>query len=123
MRGKMIRMGEGKELAGRIVADLRAHGLEPDARETELLSLAEGLADRLAELEAAVADKGLSVTLHSGRVVMNPAVAESRMTRTALATVLGRVSMTEGVAKDPQRVAAAQKRWLQHNLAKARGSG
>jgi hypothetical protein len=119
----MIRMNEGRELVARIVADMAAHGLEPDAREIELLSLAEGLADRLAELEEAVEVEGLSVTLLSGRVVMNPAVAESRMTRTALATVLGRVSMVEGAAKDPQRVAAAQKRWLQHNLAKARGHG
>jgi hypothetical protein len=119
----MIRMSEGQELVGRIVQDLKAHGLEPDAREAELLSLAEGLADRLVELEDRITEDGPSITLHSGRVVMNPAVAEARMTRTSLATVLGRVSMTEGVAKDPQRVAAAQKRWLQHNLAKARCSG
>jgi hypothetical protein len=45
------------------------------------------------------------------------------MTRTTLATVLGRVSMTEGPAKDPQRVKAAQARWLQHNIAKGRASG
>ncbi len=116
-------MSEGLELVARIVADMRAHGLEPDAKETELLSLAEGLADRLAELEGSVEAEGLSTVLNSGRVVMNPAVAESRMTRTALASVLVKVSMTEGAAKDPAKVAAAQKRWLAHNIAKGRVSG
>jgi len=116
-------MSEGRALVARIVADMAAHGLEPDGKERELLALAEGLADRLADLEDRIVADGLSITLHSGRVVMNPAVAESRMTRTALATVLGRVSMEEGRAKDPQKQAAAQKRWLQHNIAKGRVSG
>jgi hypothetical protein len=98
---------------------MHANGLEPDAKERELLTLAEGLADRLAELEESVAVEGLSVVLNSGRIVMNPAVAESRMTRTSLATVLGRVSMTEIPAKDPLKVKAAQVRWAQHNIAKA----
>lgn len=102
---------------------MAAHGLEPDAKEVELLALAEGLADRLAELEASVEAEGLSVMLNSGRLVMNPAVAESRMTRTALATVLGRVSMIEGVAKDPVKQAASRARWRAHNLAKAQRSG
>lgn len=119
----MFRMSAGAELVARIVADMRAHGLEPDGREVELLALAEGLADRLAELEACVEDEGLSTVLQSGRVVMNPAVAEARQTRTALATVLGRVSMEEGRAKDPQKMRAAQARWLQHNIAKGRVSG
>jgi hypothetical protein len=116
-------MSAGQDLVARIVEDMHAHGLEPDAKETELLALAEGLADRLAELEETIELEGLSVVLNSGRTVMNPAVSESRQTRTALATVLGRVSMVEGRQKDPAKVAAAQKRWLQHNIAKGRVSG
>ena len=100
LRGKIIRMSAGAELVARIVDDMHAHGLEPDAKEQELLALAEGLADRLAELEETIELEGLSVMLSSGRTVMNPAVSESRQTRTALATVLGRVSMVEGRAKD-----------------------
>ncbi|HWY01329.1 MAG TPA: hypothetical protein VNY55_16050 [Mycobacterium sp.] len=115
-------MTEGAELVARIVADMHAHGLEPDSKEAELLALAEGLADRLAELEQDIEVDGRSMVLSSGRVVMNPAVAESRMTRTSLAGVLSRVSMVEGREKDPQKVAAAQKRWLQHNIAKGRVS-
>jgi len=41
----------GAELVARVVADMRANGLEPDRREVELLSLAEKLADRLDALE------------------------------------------------------------------------
>jgi hypothetical protein len=119
----MFRMTEGEALVSRIVADMREHGLEPDAKERELLALAEGLADRLADLEERIIRDGLSITLHSGRVVMNPSVSEARLTRTALATVLGRVSMAEGRVKDPVKVAAAQKRWLQHNIAKGRVTG
>ncbi len=44
-------MSEGQELVARIVAEMAANGLEPDGKEQELLGLAEGLADRLAELE------------------------------------------------------------------------
>lgn len=123
LRGKIIRMSAGAELVARIVDDMHAHGLEPDAKEQELLALAEGLADRLAELEETIELEGLSVMLSSGRTVMNPAVSESRQTRTALATVLGRVSMVEGRAKDPTKVKAAQVRWARHNLAKAQRSG
>jgi hypothetical protein len=116
-------MSEGRALVARIVADMAAHGLEPDGKERELLTLAEGMADRLAELEDIIASEGLAVTLKSGRVVMNPAVGEARMTRTSLARVLAGVSMLEGRAKDPAKVKAAQGRWLQHNIAKGRVSG
>lgn len=102
---------------------MRDQGLEPDGKERELLALAEGMADRLAELEECVEQEGLSFTLDSGRVVMNPAVGEARMTRTSLARVLAGVSMSEGRAKDPAKVRAAQARWLQHNIAKGRVSG
>jgi hypothetical protein len=119
----MFRLTPGEELTARIVADMAEHGLEPDGKERELLTLAEGLADRLAELEDVVEREGLSVTLQSGQVVMNPAVGESRMTRAALARVLAGVSMTEGRAKDPAKVRAAQARWLEHNIAKARQRG
>jgi hypothetical protein len=34
--GNMFRMGAGSELVARIVVDMHAHGLEPDAKKTEL---------------------------------------------------------------------------------------
>ena len=118
-----VSMTEGSELVNRIVEDMRAHGLEPDSKESELLALAEGLADRLAELEQDIEADGRTMLLTNGRVVMNPAVAESRMTRTSLAGVLSRVSMVEGREKDPQKVKASNARWARHNLAKAQRSG
>lgn len=119
----MFRMSAGQELVARITAEMHSNGLEPDAKEQELLALAEGLADRLAELENGIAEDGLSMMLNSGRVVMNPAVAEARMTRTSLATVLTKISMTEAPAKDPVKQAASRARWREHNIAKAQRSG
>lgn len=119
----MIRVSDGQDLVARVLAEMHAHGLEPDAKEQELLALAEGLADRLAELESDIEADGRTMVLNNGRVVMNPAVAESRMTRTSLATVLTKISMTEAPAKDPVKQAASQARWRAHNLAKQRMSG
>jgi hypothetical protein len=113
-------MSDGAASVKRIVDEMAAYGLEPDTKERELLGIAEGMADRLADLEACVSWDGLCTVLTSGRVVANPVVAESRMTRTALASVLGKVSMTEGPAKNLAKQAGAQKRWLAHNIAKQR---
>ena len=119
----MFRVGAGADLVARITAEMRGNGLEPDAKETELLAVAEGLQDRLAELEEDIEVDGRSMVLTSGRVVMNPAVAESRMTRTSLATVLTKISMSEDRAKDPAKQAASRTRWREHNLAKAKRLG
>ncbi|MET0997056.1 MAG: hypothetical protein ABWY20_24650 [Mycobacterium sp.] len=96
--------------------------MEPDGREIELLGLAESLADRVAELEAAIAADGLTSTSKGGLVRLHPAVAEVRQTRSALARVLSGVQMSDG-AKDPVKQAAAQARWRSHNEAKKWGYG
>jgi hypothetical protein len=119
----MVRVSEGQDLVARIVGEMAAHGLEPDAKEQELLAVAEGLADRLAQLEADIEADGRTLVLGSGRVVMNPAVAESRLTRTSLASVLVKISMCEAPAKDPAKQASAQARWRSHNIAKQRMAG
>lgn len=119
----MFRMGAGADLVARITAEMQANGLEPDAKETELLAVAEGLADRLADLEQDIEEDGRSMVLTSGRIVMNPAVAESRMTRTSLATVLTKISMSEAPAIDRVKQAASKARWREHNISKAQRSG
>jgi hypothetical protein len=116
-------MSEGRELVDRILDEMAVLGLEPDAKESELLSIAEALANRAEQLEERIAEDGLSITLNSGRVVVNPLVAEARMTRTSLATVLTKISMTEAPAKDPAKQASAQARWRAHNIAKGRMTG
>lgn len=107
----------GVALVTRIRADMKAEGLEPDGREVELLAIAEGLADRLAELEAAIKADGLSSTSKGGIVRLHPAVAEARQTRTSLARVLAGIQMTDD-SRDPTKQKAAQSRWRAHNAAK-----
>ena len=80
---------------GRIVADLKAYGLEPDGREVDFLAIAERLADRLAEIEAAVGAEVLYSRLSGGRIVAKPLVAEARMTSGALTRVLSGIGVDE----------------------------
>jgi hypothetical protein len=116
-------MSAGTELVARMTAEMRSHGLEPDAKEQELLAVAERLADDLAELEGDIEADGRTMVLNSGRVLLNPALAESRLTRTTLATVLTKTSMTEAPGKDPAKQAASNARWCAYNIANAQRSG
>jgi hypothetical protein len=111
----------GKALVGRIIADMGARGLEPDAKETELLRLAEGLADQLEALRQSVAAEGYCSTLESGRIVANPAAALINTTSLALAKVLAQVQMGDQPPVDLVKQRASKARWRQHNLAKAAG--
>jgi len=109
----------GAALVARIRAEMAAEDLEPDGREIELLAIAEGLQDRICELEGLIAGEGMSSTSKSGVVHLNPAVGEARQTRSALARVLG-IQMQRDV-KDPVKQRAAQARWSRHNAAKEAG--
>jgi hypothetical protein len=104
----------------RIVADMASRGLEPDAKECELLDLAEGLADQLVALRRNVKAHGVSTTLESGRIVANPSVAQINTTTLALAKVLTQINMDETPAINRTKQAAAQARWRSHNEAKAK---
>ncbi len=114
--------GSGEALVARIRAEMAEEGLEPDAREVELLTLASDLQDRIVELEAAVAREGMTTVTKGGLVRLHPAVSEVRQTRQSLARVLAGVQITEG-AKDPVKQKAANARWREHNLAKRRVGG
>jgi hypothetical protein len=61
------RMSAGKALLERIISDMAARGLEPDTREREVLSVAEGLADQMEALTNDVKAEGYSTRLKSGR--------------------------------------------------------
>jgi hypothetical protein len=112
----------GAALVARIRAEMKSGDLEPDTREEELLTLAEGLQDRIIELELAIAEDGLTSVSRTGVVHLHPAVAESRQTRAALTRVLASIQMEES-SKDAVKQAAAQSRWRQHNDAKERMRG
>ena len=77
----------GAALVARIKAEMAEEGLEPDAREVEFLAIAEGLQDRIVELEAAIEQHGLTNVTKGGLVRLNPAVVEARQTRAALVSV------------------------------------
>jgi hypothetical protein len=108
----------GVALVRRVVADMHAHGLEPDGREQELLNLAEKLGDRLDALERTIDADGMTYVSKGGLARLHPAVPEARQTAAALARVLGGIDM-DGSGKNPKKVAAAQARWRQHNIARA----
>lgn len=112
----------GEQLVARIQADMTEQGLEPDGREVELLDQARALTDRLAELEAALAEDGLRSRLDSGRVVAHPFVSEARQTRSALARVLAGIQMSDDT-RDPVKQSAARTRWRAHNAHKAANRG
>jgi hypothetical protein len=114
----LVEGSPGPALVAGIRAEIASQGLEPDGREEELLAIASGLADRLAELETAIIADGLTSVLKTG-VVLHPAVSESRQTRAASARVLAGVQM-EDSSKDPVKQQAAQSRWRSHNEAKKR---
>jgi hypothetical protein len=106
----------GAALVARIRAEMAEEGLEPDGREVELLGLAEDLADRIVELEAAISD-GLTSTAKRGLVRLHPGVVEGRQTRVALARVLSEIQMRDD-SKNPVKQRAADHRWRAHNVAK-----
>lgn len=122
MVNPQVAESSGAALVARIRAEMAEEGLEPDARETELLDLAADLADRVVELESAIAADGLTAKSKGGVVRLHPAVMEARQTRTALARVLAGIQMRDD-AKNPAKQKAAESRWRSHNLAKRQIGG
>ena len=122
MTNPQVAEWSGAALVARIRAEMAEEGLEPDARETEMLVLAADLQDRVHELEASIAEGGLTSTSKGGMVRLHPAVPEVRQTRAALARVLAGIQMSEGV-KNPAKQKAADTRWRSHNLAKGQIGG
>ena len=111
----------GAALVARLRQEMADEGLEPDGREIELLSLAEDLADRIAQLESVISSDGLTSKSKGGLVRLHPAVVEVRQTRTALARVLAGIQMQDD-SRNPVKQKAAQTRWRAHNEAKRKVS-
>ncbi|WP_457142283.1 hypothetical protein [Mycobacterium sp. URHB0021] len=109
----------GAALVARLREEMDAEELEPDAKEVELLSIAEALQDRIVELEGLIDSEGLSNTSKSGVVHLNPAVGEATQTRAALARVISGIQLRDD-GKDPVKQRAANSRWRPHNEAKGR---
>ncbi|MCV7101540.1 hypothetical protein [Mycobacterium palustre] len=110
---------EGRRLWRVIVADAADQGLELDARERDWLRSAAKLADRIAQLEFALADAPPRVKGSMGQLVVDPLLPELRQCVQLQAQLLGRLKLdppaeqhsvipTSGVNRHRQ---AAMRRW------------
>jgi hypothetical protein len=105
----------GVELVDKIVADMTAQRIEPDARESALLRTAGELRDRMVTLEAAIATDGLHRETRAGTIQLHPAAAELRQHAVALARVLAGIELVDmssaPTVKSARHQRAAQARW------------
>jgi hypothetical protein len=92
----------GRQLWRAIVADAAGQGLELDARDAEWLKQAGRIADRIAEMEAALVGAEPAVAGHAKQPVAHPLFAEVRMHRQLLSQVLARLKTD--VPEEPARV-------------------
>jgi hypothetical protein len=88
---------------------------EWEEREAALLVLASRQADDIEKLEAVLAMEGPTVVGSTGQSRLNPAFAELRQSRLALARILGDIRMPDegvGSSRNIKKVRSAQRRWV-----------
>ena len=106
----------GAALWRAVFADV-AEGWRLDARDLAQLEAASRAADRAAELEALIAEDGLMAAGSQGQPVLHPAVAEARMTRALVASLVGKIEIApprstgRSARQDDQLRDARAKRW------------
>lgn len=110
-------MTAGNELVAQLNAALpeTAEGrAEWDERESALIDLARRQADDIEQLEALLRLEGSSVVGSTGQSRMNPAFAELRQQRLALAKILTGLRLPDegyGSSANRQQASAATARW------------
>jgi hypothetical protein len=110
----------GKALWRAIDADLVRQRLELDAREVSWLTEACRVADRVAELEAAVDRDGVVASGSKGQPVPHPALREARLQRDQAARLLARLDLPaedEEVAPGVRRARRAASARVLHQVA------
>lgn len=106
----------GADLVAAILAEMKAEGVEPDAKEHALLTTARQLVDRLDALEQIIARDGEMVTGTNGTTRVHPAIAEHRQLAATLPKVLAGIVVGDtAVAKDPVKQRAANARWARRD--------
>ena len=107
----------GRDLWHTMIGDL-VPGWELDARELRVLAEACRTADLIANLDAAIEADGVTAIGSRRQTVVNPAVAEVRQQRAALASLLGKLDIDPPSASGAGSTAAsararkaAQARW------------
>jgi hypothetical protein len=93
-----------------------------DARELTWLRHAGKLADRVAELEAAMAGEALIVEGHAKQPVVNPLLGEIRQNQALLAQTLGRLRL-DVVEASPGQVVTGGNRYRSAALSRWSGQG
>jgi hypothetical protein len=102
----------GDALVQGILADMAEHHLAPDAREAALLDKARATADKIEQLEAALAKTGLTYVDRDGVTRPSPLLAEIRSTTLVLTRCLAPIQMEPTKqTKDPSKVRAGQASW------------
>lgn len=102
----------GTELVSKIIKEMAVDKIMPDSREAALLRTAGELRDRMADLEAAIAEDGLRRETKAGTIQLHPAAGELRQHSVALARVLGGISLADThTPKSARHQRAAAVRW------------
>jgi hypothetical protein len=102
----------GGALVDRIRADLTEQDLAPDSRENELLAKASDAADRIEQLETAMASAGLTFVDRDGTVRPSPLLAEIRLQTIVLTRCLNGIQMSPAPApKNAAKQRAGQASW------------
>lgn len=104
----------GQTLTAAILADLEIQDLEPDSRETELLTRAAAAADRIERLERIIADQGETFVNKAGVVCPSPLLAEVRLQNQILLSALRGIKMdppTTAAGKNAAKSRAGQASW------------
>ena len=119
----MAKATAGQALTAQILADLDGQGLDPDAREQELLRHAAACADKIERLEAVLAAEGLTWSDKHGVVLPSPLCAEIRATTAIMVRCLGGIAMEAKLTpagKSEKHSRAGQASWAAR---KARDAG
>lgn len=97
-------------------------GVEPDAKEAALLSLAREVIDHIAVLQGIIESEGRMQVTPSGVARVHPALVEHRQQTLSLSKVLAQITIgdtSSGVAKNIAAQKSANVRWARRDLARA----
>jgi hypothetical protein len=107
----------GDALVQGILADMAENHLTPDAREAALLDRGRTTADKIAELEAAVEQTGLTYVDRDGVTRPSPLLAEIRSLTLVLTRCLAPIQMEPAQqTKDQNKVRAGQASWAARSV-------
>jgi hypothetical protein len=112
----------GELAVASIIEQMSEIGVEPDAKETALLSLAQETIDHIAVLQGIIETEGRMQVTASGVTRVHPALVEHRQQTLSLSKVLAQITIgdtTSGVQKNIAAQRSANVRWARRDLARA----